>query len=233
MYAIVQLDDKNESILNPLLTGDYSRDKNLKPVYLNSTISNTNSIDIGSNDNVHVDIHYPSLPPFSLSQLDYWDDDWLNRYNILFSPTYKVAEFILKDSKLEVNRSLSSNCYSFKYNSCFKGYGSVTNNYLSQAAPNQGIHHSDLGATNACRIVAMACRPEYQWVVRTAGIHGYEAHHICFNSSCVHPLHLQALTPTEHKQLHGFVDRISEKAIERIIVTPSEAYTAGVSTHAL
>jgi hypothetical protein len=231
VYAIVQLDDKNESILNPLLSGDYSKDKNLTSVYLNSTISNTNSMDIVSNDNVN--LSYPSLIPFSLSQLDYWDDEWLSRYNIIFSPTYKVAEFILKDSKLEVNRSLSSNCYSFKYNSCNSGYGSVNNNYLSQAAPNQGILHSDLGATNACRIVAMACRPEYEWIVRRDGVPGLETHHTCFNRSCVNPLHLQPLSITQHRQLHAFVNRVNGKAIESIIATPSAAYAAGISSHAL
>ena len=136
VYAIVQLDENNEWIINPLLSGNYLRDRNLDCVYLSSTnISNSKEI-LASNNN----IFYPCLPPFSSSQLSYWNNKWMEKYNILFTPTFKVANLILKDSKREVNRSLSSPCFTFKYNSSNKGYASITNPYLNKHYPLSLIH---------------------------------------------------------------------------------------------
>lgn len=35
---------------------------------------------------------------------------------------------------------------------------------------------------------------------------GYEVHHKCLNHSCIQPLHLEALTPTEHYRRHASPD---------------------------
>ena len=226
VYAIVIIDNEKDFELNPCITGQYSNDKNLSSVYLNGS----------SNDNVaplddpnYYYKHFPSLPPFEKNQLKYWDEEWERRYNKSFTPTFKVAELIIKDSDLEVAPSLSSHCYIFKYNASEKGYGSITNQYLEKAFPNQGVRHQDLGATNACRIVAMASNPEVNWILRDQGNPGYECHHICFNSSCVSPQHLQVLTPNMHKQVHAFKKRASEERLTAFIINEKRRYNVSVS----
>ena len=204
-HAILIRDNSGKLCLNPLITGNFKDD--ISSVDLSSIKENERSITSSR-------LFYSSfLPPYSEATLDKLDQWWLAAHARPFSPSYLVAKSILDNSIPDDNPYLTSfPCLRFTLGMKDKGYTNVTQMYLDQALPKEGLEIDILPTRTAHRLIKMVESPNELKMWKYGGDDKH-IHHECFQTDCVCPPHLLIIDKKIHTEIHKALGQYNHGSI--------------------